>query len=548
MVGARRTSWLALACALAAALGGACGGSDLLLPGDTQPAAIAIIKGNNQSGSIGATLAESLVVKVTDGSGRPVAQLPVAFVLGAGSPGGALAPDTALTDAAGVARSSWALGTTAGTQVAEARVVGSAALRAEFTATASGGAGSLTIVTQPSATAVPGVPLARQPQVQALDALGAPVHQAGLAIQVAIASGTGVTLSGQLTVATDATGLASFSGLALNGTSGTVTLRFAGAGFAPVESSPIALASGGPSAQRSTLAAQPGTIAAVTGTSTVTATILDQAGAPLAAVTVTPATSGAGAFTPASAVTNAQGVATFSFGSPTPGTETLSATAAGVAIAHTVSVSVIKAATTTTITSDAPDPSLVTQGVTVAFTVTGGGIAPTGNVTVSDGSASCTAAVSAGSCQLVPTSAGTKTLTATYAGDVRYKGSSGSTPHVVSLIPSHASLADGVPNPSVYGADKVLFTATVTADLGSPTGDVRFVDLPAIDAACGASNVRVLGRVTLDGSGQATYQSPAKNLSVGTHYIRACYLGDANHVTFAPSESNVVQQRVVTSK
>jgi len=545
MVGARRTPWLGVVCALVSALAGGCGGSDLLLPGDSQPAAIAILKGNNQSGSIGATLADSLVVKVTDAAGRPVAQLRVTFVLGAGTSGGALAPDTAVTDADGMAGASWVLGTTAGTQTAEARVVGAAALRAEFTATASGGAGSLSIVTQPSASAVPGVPLARQPQVQALDALGAPVRQAGLAIQAAIASGAGASLSGQLTVATDATGLASFTGLALDGPAGFVTLRFAGAGFAPVESDPIALSAGGPSAQRSTLAANPGTIVAISGTSTIAATILDQESLPLPGVSVTPATSGAGAFTPARAETNAQGVATFAFSSPSPGSETISASAGGVTIARTVNVTVTKAPTATAITSDDPDPSLVTQPVSVRFTVSGAGIAPTGNVTVSDGTASCAGSVSAGSCQLVPTSAGSKTLTATYAGDARYLASAGTAQHQVSLIGTTAALT-AAPNPSVYGSDKILFTATVTAQLGVPTGVVAFAEVPTATSRCAAA-IGDPVRMTLNGAGQAVYQAPAKKFPVGKHFVIACYQGDNNHLKFAPAESNVVEQQVISS-
>lgn len=87
--------------------------------------------------------------------------------------------------------------------------------------------------------------------------------------------------------------------------------------------------------------------------------------------------------------------------------------------------------TITTVTSDDPDPSTIGQSVVVTYTVTSTGGTPTGNVTVSDGSASCTGTVAAGSCTLVLTSSGTKTLTATYAGDTKFLGSSGTTTHVV---------------------------------------------------------------------------------------------------------------------
>lgn len=87
--------------------------------------------------------------------------------------------------------------------------------------------------------------------------------------------------------------------------------------------------------------------------------------------------------------------------------------------------------TTTAITSDDPDPSAVGQAVTVNFTVTSVGGTPTGNVTVSSGADSCTGTVAAGTCTLTLTSSGTKTLTATYAGDTKFLGSSGTATHVV---------------------------------------------------------------------------------------------------------------------
>lgn len=78
----------------------------------------------------------------------------------------------------------------------------------------------------------------------------------------------------------------------------------------------------------------------------------------------------------------------------------------------------------TTITSDDPDPSVVGQAIVVSYTVTSTGGTPTGNVTVSDGVDSCTATVAAGKCTLTPTTAGAKTLTATYAGDANFNVSS----------------------------------------------------------------------------------------------------------------------------
>jgi hypothetical protein len=91
--------------------------------------------------------------------------------------------------------------------------------------------------------------------------------------------------------------------------------------------------------------------------------------------------------------------------------------------AHQAVNLVIKTGTTTTISAHTPHPSLVGQAVTVEYTVTSAWGTPTGDVTVGDGTVSCVGSVTAGSCVLTFTSPGTKTLTATYGGDVNFHGS-----------------------------------------------------------------------------------------------------------------------------
>ena len=68
----------------------ACGSDGLLLPEDGQPAALAVVDGNNQSAQVGASLADAIVVLVTDGTGRPVAGARVSFEVTSAS-GGELA-------------------------------------------------------------------------------------------------------------------------------------------------------------------------------------------------------------------------------------------------------------------------------------------------------------------------------------------------------------------------------------------------------------------------------------------------------------------------
>ncbi len=90
------------------------------------------------------------------------------------------------------------------------------------------------------------------------------------------------------------------------------------------------------------------------------------------------------------------------------------------------------AGTTTTIVSDTPDPSVAGVGFTVTFAVTSSGGTPTGTVSVTDGTVDCAASVAVGSCVLTPTTAGAKTLTATYVGDANFAGSTSvGEPHTV---------------------------------------------------------------------------------------------------------------------
>jgi len=114
----------------------ACTGDELNLPSEGDPGSITVLGGNGQSGQVGITLPESLVVRVTDGEGRPVEGQQVVFVPTA-DPTGQLLPDTVSTDATGRAASRWKLGIEAGSQQVNARVLGgSNPLAVTFTATA----------------------------------------------------------------------------------------------------------------------------------------------------------------------------------------------------------------------------------------------------------------------------------------------------------------------------------------------------------------------------------------------------------------------------
>jgi hypothetical protein len=201
----------------------------------------------------------------------------------------------------------------------------------------------------------------------------------------------------------------------------------------------------------------------------------------------------------------------------------------------TLTQTVNKAATTTTISSDTPDPSSVGQAVTVNYTVavtSPGSGTPTGNVTVSDGTDSCTGTVAAGTCSITLNTAGARTLTATYAGDGNFTGStSAGAPHQVNQLATTTAVTSSL-NPSTFGTS-VTFTATVTNGANPVTaGNVTFIE----GGTCAAPTTTLQTAQAVNGSGQVTFATAA--LTVASHTVVGCYAGTA---TFAASSGSVVQ-------
>jgi hypothetical protein len=194
-----------------------------------------------------------------------------------------------------------------------------------------------------------------------------------------------------------------------------------------------------PSASKSTLSVSTDNIAAGTGSSTVTVTVKDADGNPLSGVLVTPAsTDPADVFTPATATTDQNGVATFSFSSTVAGDKTISATAGGVLLTDTEVITVFRRTSAIEITADTPDPSDPGQEVTVTFTVTGtGGGTPTGTVDIfsfSEAGVGCigvTLVGGQGTCILTFMTSGDKPIGATYSGDSQFLDSFDTESHTV---------------------------------------------------------------------------------------------------------------------
>ena len=112
-----------------------------------------------------------------------------------------------------------------------------------FTATGTtGSATQLAITTQPSATAQSGIDIATQPLVRLRDGNGNNVSQANVDITATVS--TGGTITGTLTVSTNASGIASFTDLAISGVVGNYTLSFDATGLTGATSTTIALTAG----------------------------------------------------------------------------------------------------------------------------------------------------------------------------------------------------------------------------------------------------------------------------------------------------------------
>ncbi|MFZ0771007.1 MAG: Ig-like domain repeat protein [Candidatus Sulfotelmatobacter sp.] len=189
--------------------------------------------------------------------------------------------------------------------------------------------------------------------------------------------------------------------------------------------------------------------------------------------------------------------------------------------------------TTTTALVSSLNPSQSGQAVTFTATVTFSlGETPAGEtVTFMDGTTQLgTGALNGGSASFTTSTLppGTNAITAVYAGDSNFAGStSNAVSQVVSTAATTTALASSL-NPSGDGS-AVTFTATVTSSAGAP---------PNGETVTFLNGTASLGTGTLS-SGSASLTT--STLPLGTSSITATYAGDSN---FAGSTSNAVSQVV----
>lgn len=593
-----RRSFLFPTCLLLAA---ACGGDDLVLPSEGSPAAIAVVQGDGQSGRVGETLADPIVVLVTDTRDRPVVGVAVAFAFN----GGTVAPDTVVTDENGRASVELRLGSGVGDAQGTARVTTAGSLQATFTATAvPASAQGMAEVSGDNQSGVVGATLRDPLVVKVTDAFGNP--NKGVTITWTVVGGGSVSAS---TTVTDASGRTSVT-RALGPAAGTQTTRASASGLAgsPVvfthiatsaAASSVVIVSGdnqtasvatqlpqdlvvqvrdalgnavagaqvtwvvtaggggvspssgatdgnGRTSTRWTLGSAPGTNhveARVSGAGAAAFTATAATGASASLMIQTQPSSSAAVGVPfdrqpvvqlrdasgnnvarsgvavtaaiasgdgtlvgtATRNTDDNGRATFTnlrITSAT-GAHTLIFAASGHTSVTSDAINVQQAATTTVITSHDPDPSAPNQTVTVAFSVTSAGGAPSGTVTVtaSGGGESCVANVSEGHCALVLTTAGTRTLTASYGGDALFTASAGTVSHTVVTAnsPPAFQIQGDQSAPANGGAQAVANFAQVTSLGGLGEGGQTAHFLVDVDPAA-AGLFSVVPTISPDGT------------------------------------------------
>jgi hypothetical protein len=325
---AGRRLGLVAASSLALLTLGACGDSSGTDDGGL-PAAMEIVDGDDQEGTVGEELDDALVVQVTDDRDRPVRNQLVNWRVTAG--GGSVFAGSALTDGEGIARERWTLGTVAAApQSVEARAVdsetGQGIVFATFSATGKAGpVASLAAVTTGTQEGTAGAALATLIVARASDRYGNPV--AGVTVTWE-ASGGGSTSPASST--TDAAGEARTT-WTLGGAAGAQQLTARTGALAPASFTAMARAGGATRLEIVSGDGHDGTVGVPLGEGLVVRA-LDALGNTVPDVPITwSVRSGGGSLSNESAATNSAGVAqaTWTLGT-TAGTQTVAASAAGV--------------------------------------------------------------------------------------------------------------------------------------------------------------------------------------------------------------------------
>jgi adhesin/invasin len=497
--------------------------------------AVAVSAGNDQSATVGTAVAVPPAVLVTDGFGNPVSGVSVTFAVASG--GGTVDPTTAVvTNASGIAAvTSWTLGPTVGTNTVTATV--GALTPVTFTATGTAGtATQLAVTTQPPLSVQAGV--AFGVVVQLRDAQNNPVLQSGTTVTASLSQGTGV-LGGTLGV-TDASGLATFSGLTIAGLVGTYRVGFAATGLTGATTRPITLETG--PATRLTITTQPSATvqAGQVFPQQPVVQLRDAGGNPVpqsgVSVSATIA-SGEGTLTGALGTTNGSGVAAFAdlVISGVTGDRTLEFSSGVLTpvTSNTVTVTAGSASAATSAVTATPTTGIVANGVasaTITVTVLDGFGNPVEGATVelaASGSgntltqpAAPTGANGQATGALASTTAETKTVTATVNGSVVLVDDASVTFVAGAAAGVAASGGDNQTAP-VGTAVAVPPSVLVTDGSGNPVSGVSVT----FAVASGGGTVDPTTPVATNAAGIAAVTSWTLGTTAGTNTVTATVSG-----------------------
>jgi hypothetical protein len=462
---------------------------------------LTLVSGDNQQGPVGTALLQPLVVQVTDGFGNPIAGVNIDWTVdGGGSVSAASTP----TDAGGLASVVRTLGPTAGQQLTLATSTGLAGSPITFTHTANAGSADRIVkVSGDGQGGLTGTELGQPLVVQVFDAQNNPI----VGRAVAWLPGVGDGSVNPTTSNTDGQGLASTNWTLGAAGPNTVNAVVSGVGTATFNATATA---GGPSATKSKATAAPLSIP-VGGSSSITVTVKDASGNRLSGVTVTATSDGTGdSFSPTSAVTDDDGVATFSFSSTASGRKTITVVAGGVTLHDTPVITVILRPSTTTITGISPEPSTAGQSIHVTWSVTGNGGTPTGTVTVSSsleatGDQCTNVPVSQGACDITLNTAGNHQISASYSGDAQFEDSGDQKMHTVVPVAPTDQPPVGIPDGyTTAGVNQPLAVGASEGVLANDTDP----DAGAVLTAGNASTPAAGGSVILNSDGSFTYTPP----------------------------------------
>jgi hypothetical protein len=460
---------------------------------------LSIVSGDPQSGAVGTTLGQPLVVRVTDAYGNPISGVTIQW-----SPDGqgTVSETSTVTDVNGETSVTRTLGPTAGEQHTIASGDNLAGSPVTFTHTATAGnASSVTIVSGNNQDAPAGSKLPQPLVVRLLDQDGNPIPNRAVTWVV----GDGGGKADPTTSNTGADGQASTE-WTLGPNPGSNTLNAVVSGVGTATFSATGTGTGSPSNLAVTTQPPSSVTVGATLSPAPVVQVRDNGGHDLSVPgvqVIASIASGGGQLSGTTTVaTDANGRATFSDLkiSGATGSHRLIFSADGFRSATSNKIEVEKASTTTSITADDPDPSDPNQPVTVSFSVSSPIGTPTGEVEVAASSSEkCTASVAQGSCQITLTGTGDRTLTATYKGDNVFASSSGTTSHHVNEPPPPAN------NPPVAQPDAY----------STPAGTILTVPAPGVlandvDPEGGSLTAHLVsspsqGLITLNDDGSFTY-------------------------------------------